>query len=61
MTLEKRIQLCNELTPAEQQLANYILKNRSQLETVTISQLAQLTFFLYPVFTVSVKTWSAGI
>ena len=43
MTLEKRIQLCNELTPAEQQLANYILKNRSQLETVTISQLAQLT------------------
>ena len=44
MTLEKRIQLCNELTPAEQQLANYILKNRSQLETVTISQLAQLTF-----------------
>ncbi len=44
MTLAKRIQTCTELTPAEQQLASYILSHKETVLQLSISELAKETF-----------------
>lgn len=41
MTLQKRIEICKELTPAEQKLAANILQNASRLTGTTIQSLAR--------------------
>lgn len=44
MTLAKRIQTCAELTPAEQQLASYILSHKETVLQLSISELGKETF-----------------
>ena len=41
MTLQKRITACDNLTPTEQKLAEYILKNAYYLTDATILSLAK--------------------
>lgn len=44
MTLEKIIKCCEGLTPTENQLAQYILKNKEEIQNLTIQHLAERTF-----------------
>lgn len=44
MTLENMIKCCNDLTPTENQLAQYILQNKDQIEKLSIQKLSEKTF-----------------
>lgn len=44
MTIENIIKYSDNLTPTENQLAQYILKNREQIEKYSIQELAEMTF-----------------
>lgn len=41
MKLEKKIELCDTLTPVEQQIASYILKNPDLVMDMKIQELAE--------------------
>ncbi|WP_296875693.1 MurR/RpiR family transcriptional regulator [Thomasclavelia sp.] len=40
MNIEKRIYLCQDMTPVESQIARFILKHRKEIENMTIQELA---------------------
>lgn len=44
MTLEKMIKCCDNLTPTESQLAQYILMNKEEIQTISIQGLSEKTF-----------------
>lgn len=44
MTLEKIIKCCENLTPTESQLAQYILMNKEEIQTSSIQSLSENTF-----------------
>lgn len=44
MTIENMIKCCNNLTPTENQLAQYILQNKDQIEKLSIQKLSEKTF-----------------
>ena len=44
MTLEKMIKCCGNLTPTESQLAQYILRNKEEVQTSSIQSLSEKTF-----------------
>lgn len=44
MTIENMIKCCDNLTPTESQLAQYILQNKNQIEKLSIQKLSEETF-----------------
>ncbi|GAA0706516.1 MurR/RpiR family transcriptional regulator [Paraclostridium ghonii] len=44
MTIENMIKCCDNLTPTENQLAQYILQNKEQIHKLSIQNLAEKTF-----------------
>lgn len=44
MTIENMIKCCDNLTPTENQLAQYILQNKEQIEKLSIQTLSEKTF-----------------
>ncbi|GIM30566.1 transcriptional regulator [Clostridium polyendosporum] len=44
MTIENMIKCCDNLTPTENQLAQYILQNKEQIEKLSIQDLSEKTF-----------------
>lgn len=44
MTIENMIKCCDNLTPTENQLAQYILQNKEQIEKLSIQKLSEKTF-----------------
>lgn len=44
MTIENMIKCCDNLTPTENQLAQYILQNKEQIEKLSIQNLSENTF-----------------
>lgn len=44
MTIENMIKCCDNLTPTENQLAQYILKNKEKIEKLSIQKLSENTF-----------------
>ena len=44
MTFEKMIKCCGNLTPTESQLAQYILRNKEEVQTSSIQSLSEKTF-----------------
>jgi Transcriptional regulators len=44
MTIENMIKCCDNLTPTENQLAQYILQNKEQIEKLSIQNLSEKTF-----------------
>lgn len=44
MTIENTIKCCDNLTPTENQLAQYILQNKEQIEKLSIQNLSEKTF-----------------
>ena len=44
MTIENMIKCCDNLTPTENQLAQYILQNKEQVEKLSIQRLSEKTF-----------------
>lgn len=45
MKLEKRIELCDSMTPLESEIASYILNNKDEITKLKIQELAE--YFLY--------------
>ncbi|MBU3216545.1 MurR/RpiR family transcriptional regulator [Clostridium estertheticum] len=44
MTIENMIKCCDNLTPTENQLGQYIMKNKYQIDQLSIQELAEKTF-----------------
>ena len=44
MTIENMIKCCDNLTPTESQLGQYILQNKEQIEKLSIEKLSEKTF-----------------
>lgn len=44
MTLENMIQLCNNLTPVENEIAHYILTNKESVSHLSIQELAEIIY-----------------
>ena len=46
MKLEKRIELCDSMTPLESEIASYILNNKDAVTKLKIQELADILFQL---------------
>ena len=46
MKLEKRIELCDSMTPLESEIASYILNNKDEITKLKIQELAYILFIL---------------
>ena len=46
MKLEKRIELCDSMTPLESEIASYILNNKDAVTKLKIQELADILFIL---------------
>lgn len=44
MTIENMIKCCDNLTPTENQLSQYIPQNKDQIEKLSITKLSEKTF-----------------
>lgn len=44
MKLEKRIELCDSMTPLESEIASYILNNKDEITKLKIQELADILF-----------------
>lgn len=44
MKLEKRIELCDSMTPLESEIASYILNNKDAVTKLKIQELADILF-----------------
>lgn len=44
MTIENMIKCCDNLTPTENQLAQYIIQNKEQIQKLSIQNFSEKTF-----------------